>query len=89
MELQLAPRRVSQSLYKSHAADALLLSAGLPDWDYKTNRLPCSLVDTVVKSHEAKKSSKFVMKLKGKAVTAEFAVSLGSQSLNMVVASSF
>jgi hypothetical protein len=53
-----------------------LLRAGLPDWDYKSNRLPCSLVDNVVKSYEAKKGTKFVMKLKGKTVAADFAVSM-------------
>ncbi|KAF6255748.1 hypothetical protein COO60DRAFT_1641258 [Scenedesmus sp. NREL 46B-D3] len=45
----------------------------LANWDYKTNRMPCSLVNKVVKAFEAKGATKFVMKLRGRGVSAEFA----------------
>lgn len=54
----------------------MLLGAGLADWDYKNNRMPCSLVNDVVTAYEAEAATKFVMKVNvaGRGVSAEFAV---------------
>jgi hypothetical protein len=51
------------------------LPVGLPDLNYKNNRITCNTINTIMKAVKAKPSTKFVMKITTGPTTGDFAVS--------------
>jgi hypothetical protein len=67
--------QVPEAFCNHYSSSAVQPHAGLAEFEYKTNRVSCSVVNEIVKAYEANATTKFVLKLKGRGIVGEFAVS--------------